>query len=245
MGGATQRAIFFVLVWITFNKGAIHAGENFSREVNYFFDFDSIEHFPDFSREAIFLNLVRVTEPNIGVEIKSSLKTDVDFSQGVNLLNLYNKLHQISHLKGLEYYSVTKGRNRVLFEDAFRIDGGGREVADTTFNQIPGFVSYSVVKTDVIFGTNRYKVDWHYFKPENIIVMVFRNSGALTMFGIPIVDALSFYTISIIIPRENEIRYYILGSVKTVGVFGLERRRADSIYNRINAVLKWASELNH
>lgn len=186
------------------------------------------------------MNLLKNVNPNVGVEIKSVLKTTADYSQGDNLLRLYNNLHKIRSLKGLKYYSVTRSRMRVLFEDGYRVDANGRAVADTTFDEIPRFISYEILKDDESFGANRYRVDYYFFERENIIVMVFRNLERLTQLGVPVVDPQAFYTISIIKPQQNQIKYYVLGATRTLGFFGLERRRIASFYNRINAVLNWA-----
>jgi len=100
-----------------------------------FKDRDGLALFPDLPMRARERQRVDDLEPTVGVEFLVLYKP----AAAVDELAAYNALRSVSRLKGIEYFSATRGRMRVFFEDASFVDGpeSSTRVPDPIADQVP------------------------------------------------------------------------------------------------------------
>ncbi|WP_041623183.1 DUF6675 family protein [Spirochaeta thermophila] len=179
--------------------------------------------------------------PTIGVESLFRLPMPSSLREGSDpILDLYNILHRVSTMKGIQYYSASRGRMRTMFHDAYRIASPeAREpVPDLTFTELPHEpVSITIFQDDSSFGKNLYRIT--YRVEGSFILLSMENLDTLAYMGlIPLVSPGGLRTHLVIVPRGEELMFYGICGVRTIRFFGMEKRYA-SFYNRIVALKNW------
>ncbi|HVP18456.1 MAG TPA: DUF6675 family protein, partial [Spirochaetia bacterium] len=106
------------------------------------------------SREEISVE-VKDSQPSIGVEVTSligGLPQRMDTDDG--WLLLYNCLHAVSTMKGIKYYSISRGGYHVLFSDSYVVDSAEtrNRVDDPRAAEIPADDQILTVQQDGTFG---------------------------------------------------------------------------------------------
>ena len=191
--------------------------------------------------------------PEIAEKIR--IKKDIensDFNTGIETIFLhYEKefiksikeyftiLTDIKTLEGIEYYSQSKEKYRVLFKEAYPVSGKKRnnKIAVPEYdNNIKKYSFNSYIK-DSTFGNNFYTLD--YTISDNYLVMKMTNIDSMKLGFIPVIgkENLTFYLI--IIADKDELAIYCSGICDSIGTGFLKKKIETSIHNRVIALYDW------
>ena len=154
-------------------------------------------------------------------------------------LRIYNILRSIGTMKGIEYYSASRERMRVMFHDAYVVkDGESRKaLPDPLVTEIPRDSTIYVYQHDSSFGKNNYETRYLYdgetFRTamKNLTVMYY---GIL-----PVVQPENLRLELVVLPADDHILFYGCIGVDTYSMFGLEKKTHASFLNRIKALFDW------
>jgi hypothetical protein len=201
---------------------------------------------PQIPRRAEIIEDVRKLDPSVGVElleIYPGRGYPLDTPEA--LLELYNLMHAVSRMKGLEYYSASRKRMRTLFQQSYTIaePSSRTPVPDPTFTgEIPPVDRTYLFQEDLTFGGNVYSAD--YFCDGQVLALRTLNLTPMHYLGIPIVHERESLTWICLIPFGDRILFYGLACARPVRFFGLERSsaREESFYNRLKAIYRWYTE---
>lgn len=183
-------------------------------------------------------------DPDVCIESLSAVRLPralSDLPSGERATAIGNRLRSISTLKGIEYYSVSRGKVRVLFEDAACVaSAGSRErVADPLRDQLPDREEAFAFLKDSTFGGNDMRLE--YRAGGLPLSMSVENLSAMKIGPITAVKPGRF---EIVISIEDEgewIVVYALALAKAQALPGLRGRIGESASNRIDAFLEWIS----
>jgi hypothetical protein len=250
------RLIFFAapaLVWVVAVSWSAPFEGLFSRETaaeleasggakRTFRGAEGLALFPRLAMRDEVSRRVAALVPTVGVEMAVSYRPP-DGPAGGDARTIYNALHAVSSLKGVEYFSVSRGRVDTLFHDAAFIDSaaGNVRLPDPRLDAAPAddfterrFASFD----DASFG--RYVVEVVYQAREGVFVLSMENVGAIRKLLIPFVQPRELLSTIIVMPLEDQIVLYGFSCVHALNVFGLaERIGAESFSNRLAALMRW------
>jgi hypothetical protein len=182
---------------------------------------------------------VESMNPTLGVEI-------LIVSAGADdaMLSTYNILRSVSTLKGIEYYSATRKRMRIFYEDAYVIASPDdrKRHADPLVIEIPKTERILSFMKDSSFGEYVCSID--YTHTDDAISMEMRNLTRIWYLFIPIIDPENMLTCMIVIPAGDRTLFYGISLIKGDDVFGIAKSRSDSLYNRLKALYDWFSRMN-
>jgi hypothetical protein len=185
---------------------------------------------------------IAALEPTIGVEMAVSYKPTRGPAGG-DRRTIYNALNAVSSLKGIEYFSASRGRMRTFFYDAAFVETaeGDRRLPDPTRESAPGdgFVErrYASLE-DSTFG--RYVVEATYRAEQDSYVLGFQNAGTIRKMLISFVKPGELVSTIAVVPTEDRIVLYGFSCVRAPNVLGLvEAKGEDSFTNRLVALMTW------
>lgn len=181
-------------------------------------------------------------DPNIGVESLYLLSIPGFLSNDNQILTLYNILRSVSTLKGIEYFSASRGRMRTFIKEAYTVNSFNEKerIPDQTVDRIPLDSKITVFQEDLTFGKGYYSIVYRY--SENIINLFMKNLTTLWYGVIPLIREENMHIHIAVFPLDNRILFYGNCGVKTVKFFGLEKTRTESFYYRIEALFRWFSD---
>lgn len=136
-------------------------------------------------------------------------------------------LGRFSAMKGLEYYSVSRKRMEVLIQESSLVPGNKGPKGEAV-----------VFQKDNTFGGNHYYVSTTQPRP-GLTTMTMENQETMYWGLVPLVSPGNFRMGLQVRVLEEGILIYGLSTVRTLGLFGLERAKEDSFYNRLKAFSSW------
>ncbi len=183
---------------------------------------------------------VRSRQPTIGMEmarIIGGLPRQMDTKDG--WLLLYNVLHAVSTMKGIQYYSVTRGNTQVLFTDSYVIDSAAAKnrVQDPVAGDIPPDDVIYTFQEDNTFGKNVYQESYSY-RGDHILVKI-ENLTTIMFLFVPIIAARNLVSEVALIPDGNEVAFYGVSYLSTGLPLGDRHSREQSLKNRLEAMANW------
>jgi Family of unknown function (DUF6675) len=191
------------------------------------------------SRETVAAE-VRDRRPSIGVEmtrIIGGLPQRMDTKDG--WLLLYNCLHAVSTMKGIQYYSVTRGGNHVLFTESYVVDSAQsrNRVDDPVATQVPPEDSIFTFQEDGTFGKNIYQENYRY-ENDQLLVKI-ENITTINFLFLPIIQPRDLVSQVALIPSGNEVAFYGVSYLTTGFPLGDRHSREESLKNRLVAMADW------
>ncbi|NBF39024.1 MAG: hypothetical protein GVY14_01280, partial [Spirochaetes bacterium] len=178
-------------------------------------------------------------EPKIGVEalflLRDRLAGDSEMERD---LALYNIFRSVSTMEGIEYYSASRERMRIFYEESYAVaDPDSREpLPDPTVSQIPRRDRIHVYQRDSSFGRNVYTVE--YVRREDAYLMSMTNLTRMYYGIFPVVAPENLEIHLTVVETEEGYLFYGACGVNVISLFGLEDRAKDSFYNRIEALYR-------
>lgn len=162
-------------------------------------------------------------------------------SQAERELAIGNALRSIASLEGIEYFSASRGKRRVLFEEAFAIASPeSREpAADPLRRSLPAREEAYAFMRDSTFGGNamrleyRYGAGTHSLAVSNVTPM---RIGPLTAVGPGRLEI-------VLSAREDSGRVlvYALALARASAAPGMRGKIRESTENRVYALMEWIS----
>ena len=154
-------------------------------------------------------------------------------------LLLYNALHAVSTMKGIPYYSASRGISRVLFTDSYVIDSADKKnrVADPVFDEIPPEDLIFTFQEDSSFGKNVYEE--HFSEREDHFVVKMENLTTISFLFLPLIQPRDLVSQVVLIPSGNEVVFYGVSYLRTAFPLGDRHSREQSLKNRLVAMENW------
>jgi hypothetical protein len=186
---------------------------------------------------------VKNHQPNIGVEMSSiitGLPHPMDTQEG--WLLLYNALHAVSTMRGIPYYSASRGSARILFTDAYVIDSADNKnrLDDPVYSEIPPEDLIFTFQEDSSFGKNVYAERFSYWT-DHLLVRT-ENLTTISYLFLPLVQPRNLGSQVILIPSGNEIVFYGISYLTTSFPLGDRHSREESLKNRLVAMENWLKD---
>ena len=198
---------------------------------------------PPLPRRSQILEEMHALGLTVGVEILSiypGTGEPLDTPEG--LLRLYNLLHAVSGMKGLEYYSGSRKRMRTLFAESYFIDDPltRQPLPDPVFSgEIPAVDRAYLYQQDLTFGETVYRAEYYF--DDGVLSLHTSNLTAMRYLGLPMIREGSSLTWICLVPYGSRILFYGMTGGKPMKFLGLEKSKAreESFYNRLKAIFGW------
>ncbi len=184
---------------------------------------------------------------NLGIEGLFYIKSDAMPSGYTSLpreertLRLYNILRSVSTLTGLEYYSASRKKMRLLFEESWvipRLTSPRTSLPDPLVRTVPAQESIFIHQKDRSFATHESIIT--YLAHEGVLSAAIINQTPLRYKGlIRVVNPGNMQTHLIVIPVEEGLLMYGTISAKTKDVKLFLSRAEASFTNRVIALTGW------
>jgi len=211
----------------------------------FFTDEDSLSYIPNCSLSDTIFQAVQDSDYKIAVEtlylipreeLAPSLRQK---ERPAYMRSLYNTLRSISTLEGIDYYSASRERMRLLFAESWAISGpeDHSKIDDPLVQKIPSQDTVYIHQKDLTFGTNRYRVE--YLHEEGAISMEIVNLNTMTYKIFPLVGEGNMSMRLLVVPVKEGIIFYGLNTVDMLDLKIFHKKMEDSFTNRMIALYNW------
>ncbi|MDA3808973.1 MAG: hypothetical protein PF518_01455 [Spirochaetaceae bacterium] len=184
-------------------------------------------------------------EPDVTVEALFKVPYPADLPDGHDRdMIFYNILREVSKISGVQYFSRTKNKYRILFEDVYAIDERKKPIDDPLVWTIPEYDSFPIHMKEANLGRDYYLAEYNYDGQD----MTFSLTNTSNMsFILRVVGKEEMQIDLLLMPLENEVLIYGYCGVK-LSNSGLVFRMMDpfsSFYRRLLAMEIWFSNTLH
>ena len=178
--------------------------------------------------------------PTVGVEmlrLVPDLTGQMDSPEG--WLKIYNALHAVSSMRGITYYSVTRGKTEVLFSKSFAISSPTERkmIEDPVFTAIPEDDILYTWQEDNSFGGIPYQESFQY-RTDHLAAKI-ENVSTITFLIFPLVTPHNLVSHVVVIPAGNDLLFYGVACLRTSMPIGDRHSREESLENRLIAMADW------
>ncbi len=182
---------------------------------------------------------VRALRPTVGAEVLRLLGSPRSLDTQEGRLLLLNSLAAASAMRGMTYWSVSRGKEWVLFTQSYAVESPDHPVriADPRYVDLPAEGSFFTFVEDTSFGKNIYRtslrasVEGLWMRTENVTQVSF--------LFVPLIAPGSFVSYALLIPDGKEVLFYGAAFLRTSFPIGDHSSRAQSLKNRITALSRW------
>jgi hypothetical protein len=156
-----------------------------------------------------------------------------------DLLGIYNALQSVSALEGIEYFSQSRNRNRILYRASYFVSAvTNREpLPDPEVSAIPASNASLLFQDDTTFGRNVYQAEY-LFEP-NIVTLRLRNLTTMWWSIFPLVRPENFRTVIVVTPTDAGLLFYAVTAIRAANVGFIRERGQVSLSNRLDALERW------
>jgi hypothetical protein len=195
---------------------------------------------PDVSSRDVIAGEVKALGPTVGAELLKIIPgPGIAMDAPAGQLLIFNAMQAISTMKGMTYWSVTKGKEQVLFLQSYAISSAEKpvKVPDPFFTEIPEEHDLFTFQEDNNFGKNIYlerfraRGDHLYMKMENL--------STITFLLIPIIQPQGLVSQVVLVPAGTDVLFYGLAYLRTGMPIGDRTSRVESLENRLTALAGW------
>jgi hypothetical protein len=183
----------------------------------------------------------------VGVELLLVLNTKTVSMDGqTGFQSLFNTLHAVSTMEGIPYYSISRGKEQVLFSQSFAVLSPANllRIPDPVFIDLPRDDVLYTVQEDNSFGRTTY-LETFSFPGDHLSVKI-ENLTTVSLLFVPLVQPHSFVSRIVLVPSGHEVLFYGLAYLRTSLPIGDHRSREESLANRLTAMARWLqSRLRH
>ncbi|TVQ23438.1 MAG: hypothetical protein EA382_09950 [Spirochaetaceae bacterium] len=181
---------------------------------------------------------IAAIDSSIGVEMVMVRQLDPPRSAIDDTIE--SSLGSISGMEGIEYYSASRGRSRVLFHESYAIAGPNdrRRVPDPVGFAGTGERVVHVFQRDSSFGSNVLELT--YRSTESAVWIAMKNLTPMFYQGfVPAVRAEQL-TLHVVAYVDGDlVIFYGVCAARTGILMGMERRVEESFANRLVALAEW------
>ena len=178
--------------------------------------------------------------PTVGVEVLQILANVLDPADAARgLLSICNAAHAVSSMKGITYYSVSRGKKEVLFLQAYAVSAPSRgaKIPDPVFTIIPGEDDLFTFQEDNSFGKNTYREHFA-FRDDHFLVKM-ENLSTISFLLVPIIQPHNLVSQFILVPAGKDLLFYGVAYLRTGMPIGDRHGREESLKNRLIAMAAW------
>jgi hypothetical protein len=208
-------------------------------EVSEFSDsFDKLSLAHGSALEPAMAALMAHRQSTLAAEAFFWIETPKDWTPETAPARLFRALTAVSTMKNLEVYSESLKRMETFIFDAYRVGSPSKK------DRLPDPAITADSKTEFTLfeneeqtgeGFSRYSFSaepgWYQVTQTNLTSL---NYGI-----IPLVAPHDLLTVVFVVPGKDHILVYGATAAKTFSLFGLERSRTASLYNRMKALVTW------
>jgi hypothetical protein len=193
------------------------------------------------SRDGILAD-VRRLDPTITVELLrwyGHLPARYDTADG--RLRLYNAMRAVSTMQGLTYWSVSRGKERVLFTLCHAVAGPSdpSRLADPVASTLPATDRLYSLQVDQTFGRHFY-LGTYDNRTDHLVVRT-ENLDVISYLLLPVMQPGGLVTVCVLVPFPDGILLAGLLCSKT-GMPVVDRTgREASLLNRLVALSNWVA----
>jgi hypothetical protein len=158
---------------------------------------------------------------------------------GAEQVDLFNGITALSTLKGVQYYSKSRDKMRVLYDDAKVIDGPATKKVkpDPVYSSLPAQADLYTRLKDSTFGDNVYK--FTFYTNESAFLVFQENVTNITYGVLPLVDKNNLQGVIAVIDCGQYLLVYASTYAKASMLPGMKQRVAESVGNKFAATLSW------
>ena len=195
---------------------------------------------PAVSTQADITADLSALRPTVGVEL---LRLIPDVGQQMDTpegwLRIYNALHAVSTMRGITYYSVSRGKVEVLFSKSYAISSASSHapVADPSFTEIPDEDILYTWQEDRSFGGIPYQETFRY-RTDHLLAKI-ENLDTISFFIFHLAAPHDLVSQVVIIPVDRELLFYGVACLRTSMPIGDRHSREESLSNRLIAMADW------
>lgn len=155
------------------------------------------------------------------------------------LLELYTILRSISTLEGIEYYSASRDRMRLLFEESWVIESpeNPARLPDPIDSSIPDRDTLYIHQKDLTFGKSMSRVVYRH--EANALSMSITNETTMRYMFFPLLKEGNMSMQMLILPVEEGIVFYGLSTVDVMDLKVFHDKMRASFTNRLIALKDW------
>lgn len=192
---------------------------------------DNLALYPQIPEKAEITSLINTSEFNIITEsiffIKDPPSSNSAFTQKEKLEAALEALSDISSLKGINYYSASRKKERVLFTEVSDVKVTG---------EYPNQTITALIE-DSTFDENFYKIDYKIYDSYITMEMINLEKLKYSIFTVSQPKEMIFSLA--IIPTDEGLLLYCAGVAKTIKAEFLKKRVTSSVSNRVTALYNW------
>ena len=181
--------------------------------------------------------------PTMGAELLRIIHgPGIEMDSPTGLLGLYNALHAVSTMKGMTYWSVTRGKQHVLFLQSYAISSPSSpdRQPDPVFTEMPAATQeVFTFQEDTSFGKNTYSEQFTALT-DHLLVKT-ENLSAITFLLVPIIQPHGLVSQVVVVPSGKDVLFYGFACIRTGMPLGDRESRVQSLENRLVALADWLS----
>jgi hypothetical protein len=186
---------------------------------------------------------VLALRPSVGAELLTILPgagQSLDSPEG--LLQLSNALLAVSTMKGITYWSVTRGKQMVLFLQSYAIDSPSlpSPLPDPSISEVPTRKDLVTIQEDSSFGKNTYAE--HLTAARDHLHVKTENLSTITFLFVPLIQPHGFVSHVVVVPSGKDVLFYGLAYLKSGVPLGDRSSRTQSLENRLTAMAGWVAK---
>lgn len=168
---------------------------------------------------------------------KELLETSKSGKTEITIDDISKVCRSISKMQGMTYYSTTRKKEVVLYEEAYMTDGPeGGQIPDEISGNGNGQVSYCM-QNDNSFGECRYKLS--YFEESNQMLATFENTSIIGLGPFKAIYPGLLKINILVVDCGDDILLYICCDLDSVKFPGIKAQITDSMTSRMDAVYHW------
>jgi hypothetical protein len=191
------------------------------------------------TRESIAAD-ISMLRPTVGVELLRlvpDLGEQMDSPEG--WLKIYNTMHAVSSMRGITYYSVSRGKTEVLFTQSYAVSSAGSStrIEDPVFTEIPESNLLNTWQEDRSFGGIPYQESFR-FRTDHLVAKI-ENLSTISFFFLPLITPRNLVSLVAVIPVDRELLFYGIACIRTSMPIGDRHSREESLTNRLIAMADW------
>jgi len=193
--------------------------------------------------EARAMGLAIASEkPDIVVEALFLWRKPHDAGQPAEMLAVYNVLRSVGSLEGIEYYSASRKKIRVLYEYSSLVAGpaDATPVADAWLASIPAAPeTLHARQKDTTFGDNRYRIS--IAGGAGFVSQASTNLTRMSLGIVPVAAPGDVNVRILVLTVDEGLLFYVASSARAAIVPGVRDTLETSFGNRAEAVYRWFS----
>jgi hypothetical protein len=156
-------------------------------------------------------------------------------------LKIFKSFTAFSTMKGLQVYSVSRGRMETFLFDASRVDPVDHmlRLPDPSVESVPNTANYVVYEKEEQTGDSYAQFQLDYEPTREAFAISVTNLTEIKYLFFTLVAPGDLHTHYVIVPCQDKLVLYGLTMVKTGHFLGLEKTKGKSFYYRMKALVSW------